>query len=263
MPPCKLCKQDRELRDSHFLPAAVYAQLRNPADQNPNPVLITKNVSLTTSKQIKDYVLCAECEERLSKFGETWVLANMARPEGFPIQEALTATKPIESNESFACYTGAAIPAVNVDALVYFALSIFWRASAHIWRNLSGYMEGIELGPFEETIRRFLLGDKFPVDTVILVSVWPTKDVLPAAYTPRRGKAPGCHCFNFLIPGLEFKLMAGKGIPDDLRAMCSHASPGKLIYAAMSVVSDTMEAFTKLMSTTRESKGLKAMRKNL
>jgi len=50
--------------------------------------------------------------------------------------------------------------------------------------------------------------------------------------------------------------MTGKGMPDDLRAMCSHASSGKLIYAAMSVVSDTVEAFAKLMSTTRESKGL-------
>ena len=160
----------------------------------------------------------------------------------------------------FAYYSGVAIPAVDVDALVYFALSMFWRASAHIWRNVSGYMEGIELGPFEETSRRFLLGDKSPTDTVILMSVWPTKEVLPAAYTPRRGQEPGCHCFNFSIPGLEFKLMTGRGIPDDLRAMCSYGSPGKLIYAVMSVVSDTTEAFTKLISTTRESKGLKAKR---
>jgi hypothetical protein len=122
-------------------------------------------------------------------------------------------------------------------------------------------MEGIELGPFEEAIRRFLLGDKFPADTVILVSVWPTRDVLPAAYTPRRGRAPGCHAFNFLIPGLEFRLLTGKGIPDDLRAICSYASPGKLIFSAMSLVSDTMEAFTRLVSTSRESKGLQAMRK--
>lgn len=257
---CKLCKQDRELRDSHFLPAAVYALLRTPGDLNPNPVLITKNVSLTTSKQIKDYVLCAECEERFNKLGETWVLANMARPEGFLMQDAVAATKPIEANESFAYYSGAAIPAIDMDALVYFALSVFWRASVHNWKNVSGYMEGIDLGPFEETIRRFLLGDKFPPDTVVLVSVWPTKSVLPAAYTPRRGKAPGCHCFNFLIPGLEFKLLTGKGIPDNLRAMCSYASPGKMLYSAMTVISDTMDAFTKLLSTTRESKGLKAMR---
>jgi hypothetical protein len=185
----------------------------------------------------------------------------MARPEGFAIQEALAATKPIAANENFAYYSSAAIATINMDALVYFALSMFWRASAHTWRNVSGFMEGIELGPFEEAIRHFLLGDRFPADTVILVSVWPTKDALPAAYTPRRGRAPGYHCFNFLIPGLEFKLLTGKQIPEVLRAMCSYASPEKLIFSAMSVVSDTLESFTKLASTSRVSKGLQELTK--
>jgi hypothetical protein len=135
---CKLCRLDRELRESHFLPAAVYAQLRNNAEQNANPVLITSRVSLTTSKQITDRVLCGECEERFSKLGESWVLANMARPDGFLIQEALLATNPLDANESFAYYSSAAIPTINMEALVYFALSIFWRASAHMWRNVSG-----------------------------------------------------------------------------------------------------------------------------
>jgi hypothetical protein len=261
MPLCKLCKQDRELQESHFLPAAVYAQLRDPAQQNPNPVLITSQISLSTSKQITDRVLCDECEQRFSRLGETWVLANMARPEGFPIQEALAATAPIAANESFAYYSSAAISTIKMDALVYFALSIFWRASAHRWRNVSGFMEGIDLGPFEEPIRCFLLGDRFPADTVILVSCWPTRDVVPAAYTPRRGRAPGYHCFNFLIPGLEFKLLVGRQIPEILRAMCSHASADKLIFCAMLVVSDTTEAFTKLATTSRVSKGLQGITK--
>ena len=261
MPLCKLCKLDRELRESHFLPAAIYAQLRENSQQNPNPVSMTSRVSLTTSRQITGRVLCAECEERFSRLGETWVLANMARPEGFTIQEALVAAKPIAANENFAYYSSAAVAAINMDALVYFAMSMFWRASAQTWRNVSGFMEGIDLGPFEEAIRRFLLGDKFPADTVILVSVWPTRDVLPAAYTPRRGRAPGYHCFNFLIPGLEFKLLTGRQIPEDLRAMCSHASPDRLIFSAMSVVSDTMESFTKLASTSRVSKNLQEVAK--
>jgi hypothetical protein len=250
---CKLCKLERELRESHFLPAAVYAQLRQDSQQNPNPVLVTSKVSLTTSKQITGRVLCGECEQQFSSLGEAWVLANMSRPEGFAMQDALAATKPIASNENFAYYSSAAIPTINMDALVYFALSIFWRASAHMWRNVSGFMEGIELGPFEESIRKFLVGGEFPADTVVLVSVWPTKDVLPAAYTPRRGRAPGYHCFNFLIPGLEFKLLTGKQIPDVLRS----AFEEKVIFSAMSVVSDTMEAFTKLVSTSRVSKKLK------
>lgn len=256
MPLCKLCKEDRELRESHFLPAAVYAQLRAGPEQNPNPVLVSSRNSVATSKQITDRVLCGKCEQRFSDEGEAWVLGNMARQKGFKLQEAISATNPIQANDTFAVYSAAAVPTINMDALVYFALSIFWRGSAHTWRNTSGRMEGIELGPFEESIRRFLLGGKFPENVVVLVSVWPTRDVFPAAYTPRRGRAPGCHCFNFVVPGLEFKLLTGKLIPAELRFMCSHASAEKFIFSATSIVSDTIEAFRKLMLTSRPSKGL-------
>ncbi len=264
MPLCKLCKKDRELRESHFLPAAVYAQIgKGNVRQNPNPVVITSQISLSTSKQIKERVLCDKCEQLFSKQGETWVMANMARPESFLIQKALVATVPIAANESIAYYSSAAIAGINMDALVYFALSIFWRAAAHKWKGVSGFMEGIDLGPFEEAIRRFLLGGKFPADTVILVSVWPTKDVFPGAYPPCRGKAPRCHYFNFLIPGLEFKLFTGKQIPKELRAMCSYASAEKFIFSAMSLVPETMEAFTSLAATSRVAKGLQGITKQL
>jgi hypothetical protein len=45
--------------------------------------------------------------------------------------------------------------------------------------------------------------------------------------------------------------------------MCSCASPDKFIFSAMSVVSDTMHAFTNLASTSRESRGLQGIRKRL
>jgi len=256
MPLCNLCKLDRPLRESHFLPAAVYAQLRSDTEQNPNPVLVSSRNSVATSEQITDRVLCGECEQRFSNEGEAWVLGNMARHEGFKLQELISATNPIQANDTSAVYSSAAVPAINMDALVYFALSIFWRGSAHTWRGTSGPMQGIELGPFEEPIRCFLLGGKFPENVVVLVSFWPTKNVLPAAYTPRRGRAPGCHCFNFVVPGLEFKLLTGKLIPDELRFMCSHASAEKFIFSATSIVSDTIAAFGKLMLTSRPSKGL-------
>ena len=37
MPLCKLCKENRDLRESHFLPAAVYAQLRDVDEQKTEP----------------------------------------------------------------------------------------------------------------------------------------------------------------------------------------------------------------------------------
>jgi hypothetical protein len=201
------------LRESHFLPAAVYAQLRAGSEQNPNPVLVSSRISVATSKQITDRVLCGECEQRFSDGGEECVLGNMARQEGFKLQEAISATNPIQANDTFAVYSAAAVPTINMDALVYFALSIFWRGSAHAWRNTSGRMEGIELGPFEELIRRFLLGGEFPENVVVLVSVWPTRDVFPAAYTPRRGRAPGCHCFNLFGSGFGVQTPGREAYP--------------------------------------------------
>jgi hypothetical protein len=117
-------------------------------------------------------------------------------------------------------------------------------------------MEGIKLGPYEEPIRKFLLGGPFPDDIVVQVAVWPTKDVVRAAYTPRKGKAPGYHAFNFMIPGIEFRLLTGKQIPNSVRLTCSYASPQKLIYATMQTVSETMGTFGKIMSHSKPSKSL-------
>lgn len=89
----------------------------------------------------------------------------------------------ISPDQTFACYSAAATPGIDMDALIYFALSIFWRGAAHRWRNIDkGVMEGIKLEPYEEPIRKFLLGGPFPDDIVVQVAVWPTKDVIPAAY---------------------------------------------------------------------------------
>ena len=172
MAACKLCRQEHQLVESHFLPAAVYAQFRNEAE--PNPVVITKQVSQATSRQIKDFLLCAECEGRFSKFGETWVLGNMARAEGFKLQHALLDVQPIAASETFACYSTVGVQGIDMDALVYFGMSIFWRASTHRWKNASGPMEGIDLGPFEESLRQFLLGGPFPENTVTELPMIPS-----------------------------------------------------------------------------------------
>jgi hypothetical protein len=118
---CKLCKLDRELRDSHYLPAAVYAQLRAEGERNPNPVIVSKRSSVATSKQITDRVLCGECELIFSAKGETWVLGNMARADGFKLRDLLLTKGPVQSNDTFAVYSAAAVPAIDMDALVYFA----------------------------------------------------------------------------------------------------------------------------------------------
>lgn len=254
---CKLCLQEKDLRDSHFMPAAIFAQLRMPALKNPNPVLITPDVSLTTSRQIKDYVLCGDCEQRFSSLGESWVLANMARAEGFLLQDSLSKAGPMDANQDFAMFSGATIPGVQMDALVYFAMSVFWRAAAHQWRNVTGVMDAIDIGLYREQIRLFLLGGNFPANAVILVSVWPNREVPLMAYTPRRGDAPGYEAFNFLIPGIEFRLLLGDRIPLQLRATCSQQSASRCIFSSSTLIGETRETLVQLVNTSKVSKGLK------
>jgi hypothetical protein len=238
------------------MPAGIFAQLRMPALRNPNPVLITPEVSLATSRQIKDYVLCNECEQRFSSTGESWVLANMARTDGFPLQELLLNARPMTANEDFAIFSGATIPDVKMDSLVYFAMSIFWRAAVHKWRTVSRPIGIIDLGAYQEPIRLFLLGADFPSNVVILVSVWPNQEVPLMAYTPRKGDALGYEAFNFLIPGIEFRLLLGERIPDQLRAICSQQSANRCIVSSSTLIGETRETFIKLASTSKVSKGL-------
>jgi hypothetical protein len=58
-------------------------------------------------------------------------------------------------------YAGASIPTINMDALVYFAMSIFWRASLRKWKTVSGHTDQLKLGAAQEDIRTFRSAARF------------------------------------------------------------------------------------------------------
>lgn len=103
---CGLCQEPKELRDSHLLPAAVYKFSRTPtAVTDPNPVVVTKNKALTSSKQVTSPFLCGDCEQRFSDNGERYVLTQCARPHGrFKLRELLQAASPLVDTPRFKVY---------------------------------------------------------------------------------------------------------------------------------------------------------------
>ena len=69
---CGLCRTDDvEFLDSHYVPRSLYKLIRDVRFQNPHPVLIGGGKSRISSRQASDYFLCADCEDRFSKRGET------------------------------------------------------------------------------------------------------------------------------------------------------------------------------------------------
>jgi eukaryotic-like serine/threonine-protein kinase len=174
---CKLCLQTKDLQKSHLMPASLYKKTRNVNAQNPNPTLITKKGEVQTSRQIRDYLLCRECEQLFSKNGENYVMSQVAqggKGGKFPLLSALQAAKPTKNAVGFDWYDRAAVPSIDREKLGYYALSVFWRASVHLWKEPGLNAELIDLGAYDEPLRKYLLGQTgFPANVVLLTRAAP------------------------------------------------------------------------------------------
>jgi hypothetical protein len=155
---CQLCLQERELRSSHLIPKSTYRLLRNEGFSNPNPFIHGVEHSVQTSKQAQQYLLCSDCEQLFSKRGEAWVMSHCWRSVGdFPIQQILFRSTPIIANDELKIYAGSAIPELDMDKLVYFGASVFWRAAVCEWSFASQHVH-ITLDRYAEELRRLSIG---------------------------------------------------------------------------------------------------------
>ena len=218
---CKLCQRDNvQLQRSHFLPSALYRIVRDNKLPNPNPVFVESGRGPKQSpRQITAHLLCADCESRFNEKGEKWVLQNCCRRGSFPLRTMLSAAAPRQTEEGAKLYYAADVAAIDVTSIVFFAMSVFWRAAVHDWKiDLSG--KPIPLGPFEKAIRLYLMGEAgFPNDCALWVSL-PEGTSFMAFISPYCKKLPECHVFKFVIPGILFNLFLGKRVPLETRAFC-------------------------------------------
>ncbi len=75
------------------------------------------------------------------------------------------------------------MPEVNIPALTYFAASIFWRGSIHPWK--SDGTRPVPLGPYEEPLRQYLLGEAdFPEEMTLSVVVRMPSEISHFTYEP-------------------------------------------------------------------------------
>jgi hypothetical protein len=228
---CKLCGLYKDLVESHFMPACICAVCIEPSLENPNPIRIAGGAAVHKADPVTDHVLCTECEDLFSQNGETWMGANVARAGSFALAGRLGEAKVLAEDSTGVAHAGLTIPGLDLDSLEYFALSIFWRSSAHQWRNRDP-IHRIRLGSYEEPIRQFLRRQAgFPENVSLLVGMWPVETII-GFYLPQTQHDASFHIFEFYIPGFEFRLCTGKKIPGDIRRLCCHASEGRVIVAS-------------------------------
>lgn len=111
------------------------------------------------------------------------------------------------------------MPEVNVPALTYFAASIFWRGSIHPWR--SDGTRPVPLGPYEEPLRQYLLGEAdFPEAMTLSVVVRMPSEISHFTYEPFGEWRGLSFVAKFPMPGLAFGISAGPEIPEPMRMLC-------------------------------------------
>lgn len=230
---CKLCLQTRALQDSHYLPKGVYKRNRASALKNPSPVVLSNDELVQSSTQLSDYLLCSDCEQEFNTNGESWVLANIPRDYGeeFPILEALKAEAAILEDGGTKAYAGAKVKSLDMEKIVYFAMSIFWRGAAHVWESsLHSQAPDVHLCGYEEPIRQFLLGaSPLSEDVSLTVYVCPNGGVLNAMLVPWDAHLPECSRYLFYVSGLGFVLHFADKLAPQFKATCAYHSPDKVI----------------------------------
>lgn len=220
---CKLCLRDgMDLQQSHFVPAAIYRILRSENAKNPNPLLLTKTAVYQTSRQMKAWLLCRDCEQLFSRKGENWVLRRCLQADrSFPLASILAARQPDISSPGnpTKVYYASQIAEIDITALSYFAASMFWRGSIHPWNSDGSFP--VKLGPFQESFRRYLIGlEEFPQPCALWIMVREGNRIDRLTYAPFGQRKGSFHVYKFPIPGLGFSLTVSKKLPALYREMC-------------------------------------------
>ncbi len=213
---CKLCLVTGTLRKSHLMPKGLYGYCRT---SDCEPVFIGTDVMMPTSRQTKDNLLCGGCEALLNQKGENWVLPKLATIEGaFPFYGLLQQQQPVFVEQDVAAYAISNNPAINRQALIQFALGIFWKASVHPWSR-ARTRPRIDLGLQSEDLRRFLRGEGgFPQNLALNLEVTPSPvGAICFTHPVVRGANP--EMFFFYVPGMMFTLWRGR-LAAELRTAC-------------------------------------------
>lgn len=266
---CELCHFTRDLHDSHYLPKGGYKRSRAPNLKNPNPIVLSDGKAKQSSNQIRDYKFCTECEKRFNIGGEAWVISKVPAQYGekFEIHSLLDTATPSVARDGFLLFPAANIPDIDLTKLVYFGMSMFWRATLD-WSPVDG---GIPPKLFmnarqKEAVRQFLLGNgSLPKDMVLTVAVWPFKKVGPANLAPNQVEGGVYRKYRFYFSGFIFVLSFGKTIPAEVKRTCAYRAKVLTVSTKIgkSVKQDLLDHLeqadkTKIEETLQEIAAIKA-----
>lgn len=255
---CPLCKDPASLPivSSHLMSAALYLKTREPGVKNSRLIMVTSRTTIPTDKQIEDDLLCLACEDLLNKNGEAYALSQVHNGKDFPLLDRFKVAMPLYSGVGVEKFSGASV-GVDTDKLAHFALGVFWKASAHVWRAHDGSPIHHSLGQYEEAVRRYLMGEMgFPTELVLIVTVCTDYHSQNNFFFPCEVRGNQVKSYGMLARGIHFRLFAGVDLPQTIRdSSCITSSQRPIFTGNAKKISG--HAFLFLHGTSRPSKSMR------
>jgi hypothetical protein len=224
---CPLCTRDgMDLCNSHLISEGIYWRAGE------DRVVMTPQIFVSVSNQVKDYLLCPDCEKKFGE-AENYVFPLIRqRDASFPLLERLKASAPLGPTTSGSqVYSGPAV-GIDLDKLAYFALSMFWRASVHVWKTLNGQPISMPLRSYEEPIRQYLNGETgFPMSVVLKLTVCTDAESHGMVFAPVEWTNDLYTGYDMTVLGVCFTMIAG--VPPGAKDwdLCCVNSKHRVIFA--------------------------------
>lgn len=195
---CKLCREERELRDSHVIPEFLYNALYD--DEHKYYVVSTAHgkSARPLQKGLRERLLCGDCEKRFSRW-ETYaanVLYNRNRARCEKVDDTIV------------------VEGLDYAQFKLFLLSLIWRAGISSLR----VFEQTKLGPHEQRLRDMLFAaDPGPVHRYGCLVFAVTLDGKPldgTIYGPEPCSIGGHRCYRLLVRAFLFIYFISSHRPD-------------------------------------------------
>lgn len=214
---CKLCLKDKQLVESHLIPKAIYENVKKFDEPDNRDIIIAESENkraFYSDKQIKQKALCRGCEDRFNKGGEDLILREYLRsPNKFILLEKLNSIEEPILFKGEEWFKPIDIIGLQPEKYLYFAASIFWRASAINWKDISPFSPNALGKRYSELFRSYLLGkSNFPKNACLTVHVDNPKYLRSIAMLPVVSKNKNFYSHIFIIPGIKFTLLVGKAL---------------------------------------------------
>lgn len=224
---CRLCGKRKALCKSHYLGRALHKLCR---ENGESAIMMTPKVIMATQRQLWAHLLCGGCEQRLNKFGETPVLRWLDNGKTFPLLERMRLSCALKEERGVVTFSGTAM-GVDTEPLAYFSLGLLWKGAVYQWKTVEGQTTTVNVGPYEESIRKYLLGDTgFPEGVFVLLAVCEDKGSRGMIFAPTLVAGTAHQMFSILIRGLWFHIIVDKNAAAGNKNLCCVQSEKKVLH---------------------------------